>query len=996
MSELIFSFLGPIQLSHPQIGEITITKRKALALFVYLVIEVDHPHTRESMLGLLWPEHSTAAAQNNLRVTCSQLQKYFEKAHEDAQPYLISNRLDLQFNPLSRYELDVTLFRSLIEACRTHAHPGQPQDCAECAARLAQAVNLVRGPFLDGFSLPDCPDFDEWLFFQRERLQLQITTVLEQLADFHERTGNLAEAETYVRRLLEFDPLREHAHRQLMRLLADAGKRSAALAQYEICCRLLADELGVSPAPETTLLAEQIRMLASAQNNSPTHNLPPSFSRFIGRDQEQGRIEDLLATQETRVVTLTGPGGVGKTRLALQTAHHVVNRFPNGVWLVELAGVNNALSVPTAIAAALGILPDAGRPPENTLEDYLRDKSLLLILDNCEHLIESCAQLVKAFSNAAPGLVVLVTSRIPLHVAGEHVVRLGSLSTPQLQAFERISAFDALQHDAIQLFANRASHALMSFFITDSNAAAVAQICHQLDGMPLAIELAAARVSFFSIEEIARRLDQRFRWRNAQAAGKLSRQQTLWAMIDWSYDLLDDQARDLFKRLSVFAGGWDLEAAEAICSEQEMCVEPIGQLVDQSLVVFGYDPENRRYRMHETIRQFAQEQLHASDQEADVVERHARYYAQLVFRAAENRTGQTLSERLRTVRDDHDNVRRAFEWLLTHDHEQVLALVAQLGTELKFWELGGFFQEGRRWLERALEATQASVSSQRAEALLAAADLSSAITDFAYGLQCARQAQQLFQQLGDHRGEIDAQLKYCDLADLAGKRANLRAQLEEALHMAEQISYTAGIAKAKQLLATITYKAGESEIALQYILPSVALWRELENPFELATALNRLSGPLIDFHEYAAAQQALEECRDIYQSLGYRRGVALAIQNLGHNAEALGDYDRAGECYREALRIRRDLGLPRGYAYSFEHLADIAEIEKRYEHAVQLLAAADTLRVRLGAPVDQVNQQANEDALTRLRSRLGDVVYELAWAKGATLTTEQAIALALS
>jgi predicted ATPase len=579
---------------------------------------------------------------------------------------------------------------------------------------------------------------------------------------------------------------------------------------------------------------------------------------------------------------------------------------------------------------------------------------------------------------------------------GEHVVRLDSLSTPQLEPFETISALSALQHDAIQLFASRASHALMSFFITDSNATAVAQICHQLDGMPLAIELAAARVSFFPIEEIAKRLDQRFRWRNAHAAGKLSRQQTLWAMIDWSYDLLDDQARYLFKRWSVFAGGWDLEAAEAICSEQEMCVEPLGQLVDQSLVVFGYDPENKRYRMHETIRQFAREQLHGSEQEADTLELHARYYAELVARTAENRTGQPFPERLRTVVDDHDNLRLAFEWLLAHDGEQALTLVAQLGTELKFWELGGFFQEGRSWLQHALEQTEGAVSLQRGHALLAAAELSSAITDFAYGLQCARQAQQLFQQLGDHRGEIDAQLKYCDLADLAGERANLRAQLEEALHMAEQMSYTAGIAKAKQLLATITYKVGESEIALQYILPSVALWRELENPFELATALNRLSGPLIEFHEYAAAQQALEECRDIYQSLGYRRGVALATQNLGHNAEVLGDYDRARECYREALRIRRDLGLPRGYAYSFEHLADIAEIEKRYEHAVQLLAAAETLRIRIGAPVEQVNQQANEDALTRLRAQLGDVVFELEWSKGATLTTEQAIALALS
>jgi predicted ATPase/DNA-binding SARP family transcriptional activator len=996
MSELIFSFLGPIQLSHPQIGEITITKRKALALLVYLVIEVDHPHTRESLLGLLWPEYSTAAAQNNLRVTWSQLQKHLEKAQEDAQPFLISNRLDLQFNPFSRYELDVTLFRSLIETCRTHAHPGQPQDCAECAARLAQAVTLMRGPFLEGFSIPDCPAFDEWLFFQRERLQLQITAALEQLADFHERTGNKAEVEAYVRRLLEFDPLREHAHRQLMRVLADAGKRSAALAQYETCCRLLADELGVSPTPETTLLAEQIRMLASAQNNAPTHNLPPSFTRFIGRDQETGRIEDLLITQGARVVTLTGPGGVGKTRLALQTAHHVVNHFPNGVWLVELAGINNDLSVPTAIAAALGIVPEAGRPPEKVLEDFLRDKSLLLILDNCEHLIESCAQLVKAFSNAAPGLVVLATSRIPLHVAGEHVVRLDSLSTPQLKAFETISAFDALQHDAIQLFANRASHALMSFFITDSNATAVAKICHQLDGMPLAIELAAARVSSFPIEEIAKRLDQRFRWRNAHAAGKLSRQQTLWAMIDWSYDLLDEHARDLFKRLSVFAGGWDLEAAEAICSEQEMCVEPLGQLVDQSLVVFGYDPENRRYRMHETIRQFAQEHLHSSDQEADALELHARYYAELVARAAENRTGQPFPKRLRTVVDDHDNLRLAFEWLLAHEGEHALALVAQLGTELKFWELGGFFQEGRRWLQRTLEQTEGAVSLQRGQALLAAAELSSAISDFEYGLQCARQAQQLFQQLGDRRGEIDSRLKYCDLADLAGERANLRVQLEEALHIAKQISYTAGIAKAKQLLATITYKVGESESALQYILPSVALWRELENPFELATALNRLAGPLIEFHEYAAAQQALEECRDIYQSLGYQRGVALAIHNLGETAQKMGEYANARELLCESLRIRHHLGLPRGYPYSFELLAQVNEREGRYEQAVQLLAAAVTLRIHIGAPLEEVAQKHGMAVLARARARLGDVAFELAWAKGATLTTEQAIVLALS
>ena len=996
MSELIFSLLGPIQLSHPQTGQITITKRKALALLVHLVIEVEHPHTRESLLGLLWPEDSTAAAQNSLRVTWSQLQKYLEKAQQDAQAYLISNRLGLQFNPLSRYELDVTLFRNVIESCRTHAHPAQPQDCAECADRLAQAVKLVRGPFLDGFSVPDCPAFDEWLLLQRERLHLQFIAALEQLGAFHERAGNKAEAETYVRHLLELNPLNESACRQLMRVLASADQRSAALDAYETFRRGLATELGLAPAIETVTLAEQIRGLAPFESHSAHTGLPPGLTRFFGRQQESARLVDFLSRRTVRLVTLAGPGGVGKTRLAIEVAHRMAGVFAHDICFVELTGVTDEMSVDDAVAAALHLPTSAGRSSTGAILDYLHGKTMLLVLDNCEHQVKACARLVQILCRDAEGLTVLATSRIPLHIEEEHVVRLEPFAIPAVTDTGQLTVVDALRFDSVQLFTDRAAQSLLQFKLTDENMMAVVRICQHLDGIPLAIEIAAAQARALPIDAIAERLDQRFAWLNKRAGEATSRQRTLHTLIDWSYGLLNAQARSLLLRLSVFTGGWTLEAAEAVSSPDEPCADLLAELVDHSLVVFGADAERRRYGMHETIRQFAQEYLRGSDQAADVMERHARYYGQLASRAAENRTGQPFPERLQTVVNDHDNLRQAYEWLLAHNREQALALVAQLGTNLKFWELGGFFQEGRRWLERALEATQASVSSQRAEALLAAADLSSAITDFAYGLRCARQAQQLFQQLGDHRGEIDAQLKYCDLADLAGERANLRAQLEEALHMAEQVSYTAGIAKAKQLLATITYKVGEAEIALQYILPSVALWRELENPFELATALNRLSGPLIEFHEYAAAQQALEECRDIYQSLGYRRGVALAIHNLGETAHKMGEYANARELLCESLRIRHHLGLPRGYPYSFELLAQVNESEAHYEQAVQLLAAAETLRIRIGAPLEEVAQKHVMAVLARARARLGDVWFELAWAKGATLTTEQAIALALS
>jgi predicted ATPase/DNA-binding SARP family transcriptional activator len=946
------------------------------------------------LLGLLWPDLPTAAAQNNLRVTWAYLQKALGTSDSDEQPHLIGDRLTLRFNPLSDHQLDVARFRTLLEACRLHPHP-DPHNCSECAARLTEALDWVRGEFLHEFSLANCWQFDEWLLIQREQFRLQMTAALEQLATFQERASQLAEAERTIRRLLEYDPLREAAYRQLMRVLARADQRSAALDAYETCRRMLATELGLAPAIETVMLAEQIRAHALFEARATQVALPPVLTRFLGRQPESARLVDLLSRRTVRLVTLTGPGGVGKTRLAIEVAHRMAGVFAHDICLVELAGVTDERSVDDAVAAALH-LPTTGRSSTGAIVDYLRDKTMLLVLDNCEHLVKACARLVQTLCRKAAGLTVLATSRIPLHLAEEHVVRLEPFATPAIKDAERLTVADALHFDSVQLFTNRAAQALLHFALTDANVLAVARICQQLDGIPLAIEIAAAQARALPVEAIAERLGQRFAWLNRQVAGTLPRQRTLHTLIDWSYGLLSRQARSVLRQLAVFAGGWTLAAAEAVSAAGEPCAELLAELVDHSLVVFGADAEHQRYGMHDTIRQFAQEQLRGSDQEADARERHARYYAELAARAAENRTGQPFPERLQTVVDDHDNLRQAFEWLVAHDSEQALALVAQLGTNLNFWELGGFFQEGRRWLQRALEDTRGSVSLQRGHALLAAAGLSSAITDFDYGLQCVQQAQELFQQLGDQRGEIDARLKYCNLAGLAGIDTNKQAQAEEALRMAEQISYKDGIAKAKGVLATIAYDADKPEAAIHYQLPSVALWREVQNPFELATALNNLGIDLLEIHEYAAAQQALEECRDIYLSLGYQRGAATAIHNLGETAYRMGDYVRARELLCESLRIRRHLGLPRGYPYSFELLAQVNEIEERYEQAVQLLAAADTLRIRIGAPLEPVAQKHVIAVLASARAQLGGVAFELAWSKGAAMTTEQAIALALS
>jgi predicted ATPase/DNA-binding SARP family transcriptional activator len=993
LPELIFSLLGRLQISHRQMGAITLANRKAIGLLSYLLIESDHAHTREFLLGLLWPDLPTASAQNNLRVTWAQLQKTLGIKNSDPQPCLIGDRLTLRFNPLSNHELDVTRFNSLTEACRAHPHL-DPHRCIECAERLMQALELVRGEFMEEFSLPDCLQFDNWLTLQREHFRVQVTSALEQLAAYHERADQLTEAERFTRRLLEYDPLNESTYRQLMRILARADQRAAALHAYETCRRMLGTELGLAPSVETVTLAEQIRALAPFESHSTQIVLPPVLTRFFGRQSESAKLVDLLSRRTVRLVTLAGPGGVGKTRLSIEVAHRMAGVFAQNICFVELAGVTDERSVDDAVAAALH-LPTTGRSSTSAIVEYLRDKTLLLVLDNCEHVVNACARLVQILCSAADGLTVLTTSRIPLHLEDEHVIRLEPFATPDIDAESRITVAESLNFDSIQLFTNRAAQALLNFKLTDANVPAVVHICQHLDGIPLAIEIAAAQVRALPIEAIADRLVQRFAWLNRQVGDSLPRQRTLYTLIDWSFELLSDQERSLLRRLSVFAGGWTLEAAEAVSGLGESCAEVLTSLVDHSLVVFGADAEHRRYTMHETIRQFAQEQLQGSDQEAEALERHARYYAQLVSRAAENPTGQSFHKRLRTVVDDHDNVGRAFEWLIAQDGKQALALVAQLGTNLNFWELGGFFQEGRRWLQRALEGTQGLLLIERARALLAAAGLSSAITDFDYGLQCVQQAQQLFQQLGDPRGEIDAKLRYCDLAGFAGIDTNKQVQAEEALEMAEQISYMAGIARARGALGTIAYDANMPEIALQYDLPSVAVWRELENPFQLAIALTDVGIALLEIGEYPAAKQALLETRDIFYSLGYQRGVATAIHNLGETAYKMGEYANARELLRESLRIRQRLGLPRGYPYSFELLAQVNEKEGRYEGAVQLLAAAETLRNRIGAPLEQVAQKHVTAVLEKARAQLGDVAYELVWSKGAALTTEQAIALAL-
>ena len=943
MPELHLAFLGPAQITHSKWGEIAFPNRKALALLAYLVIESDHPHSRESLVGLLWPELPTASAQNNLRVTWSQLRKRLADGENDSNPHLVAARLDLRFNPHSDHLLDVTRFQDLLEACRTHEHLSRPE-CAECAERLTQALELVRGKFLAGFALGDCPAFDEWLFVQRERLHLQITHALEELADFHERAGSLADAEKYTLRLLAFDPLREPAHRQLMRLLAGTGRRSAALDQYETCRRLLADDLGVSPAPETVLLAEQIRALAPTQTEAPRHNLPPSHSRFIGRKDENARLQELLTKEAGGAVTLTGPGGVGKTRLALQASYEILNRFTNGVWLVELAGVSEPSTVPAAVASALKVVPDARRSLTRTLGDYLRDKSLLLVLDNCEHLVDACAQLIGALRLAAPGLIVMVTSRVPLHVEGERVMRLQPFPSPEFGPSETPTAALALQFDSIQLFTQRASQSRLSFVLNDSNAASVAQICQHLDGIPLAIELAAARAGTMPVEAIANRLDQRFRWLNARAGGVLPRQRTLHALIDWSYDLLDEQERSLFCRLAVFAGGWTLEAAEAVSpdAEADACAEILGRLVDQSLVAFGDDPEGQRYHMHETIRQFAAEKLSELGDEAliSAFESHTAYFTGWVASQAEVLQGVHPQSAVKRVYQDLDNVRRAWHWGITN------ARLDALGKSVKglslFYELSGLLEEGERLLAQASSVVEGQSGIPSKENLPLQIDLSLGQARLLVhqarheaALEQAEKAFFLAEELNDPARMGWAELLSGQAHFRGGAPRKSRACLETGLVRARQAGDLALEGEILRYLGNTLHVLEERQQGESHLQQALQIMRRLGNRSQEQAILLYLGVSSIESLDYVAGRLYLEEALQLIQSTG-NRPLESRIQNaIGFVNAALGELETALLFHDRSRQISHEIGDPYQESHADHNLCTVNRKLGRLELAGQ-------------------------------------------------------------
>ena len=774
--------------------------------------------------------------------------------------------------------------------------------------------------------------------------------------------------------------------------------------------------------PSLTANFPPLRSLGLSPNN-----LPVQLTSFIGREKEMAEVKRLLGLR--RLLTLTGLGGCGKTRLAIQVAAELLEEFPDGVWLVELAPLTDPSLIPQTVAKTLGVPEEAGRTYLGTLVDYLGPRHLLLVLDNCEHLVEACAHLAETLLRATPRLKIVVTSRQRLGVAGETMYAVPSLSLPDLPPppIERLA-----ESEAVRLFLERAAHTHPGFAPTNATAPVVAQIVRTLDGIPLAIELAAAKMTVLSITQIAERLDDRFRLLTG-GARTLPRHQTLRATMDWSYDLLSEPERILLRRLSVFAGTFTLEAVEGICggdgASADEVLDLLTHLVDKSLVMVDRREAEARYRLQDIVREYAREKLDASDQTADIQRRHQDWFLALAERTERIlRTGESLLNRLE---DEHDNFRAALENSLRAG-EALLTL--RMATALaRFWQIRGYWTEGRRWLEAALARSADTPPALRAWALSHAAALAQFQGDYAQARALTEQSLGLQRTLGDHAGmaaslstqgniayhqgdyraaeqlhiESRAHAKTVEdkgamaaafvnlaiVADHQGDFEKAATLCKESLRLFREVGDKRGTAHALSILGTLASDQGDYATARPLFEESLALNRHLGERRGIAASLSRLAFIAREQGDLPKAQTLFEESLAIRHQLGQRQGIAIVISNLGLVAWRRGDIRRAAAYFKESLTLLRELGDKAGIAACLEGLARVATDPGV---AARLLGAAAVLRESIHAPLPPSDRPEYDRHLGMLRNRLGGEVFAARWYEGQAMPTEQAITYALA
>jgi predicted ATPase/DNA-binding SARP family transcriptional activator len=840
--------------------------RKAASLVKLLALAAGHRFHREQVMDRLWPHSDRRAASNNLRRTLHVARRALEPA-PSAPRYLVSHGEHLALCPDGPLWVDIEAFEEIAAIARRSRDP----------AAYQAALDLYAGDLL-----PE-DRYEDWAEDRRTQLRQNYLALLVEMAELCEERGDLGSAIDTLREAVSEEPEHEQAHADLMRMYAKSGQRHKALRQYERLCQDLRREFGTEPGTASRRLHEEIvagrvpvarsvsteGIPSESTLCSPRHNIPAALSSFVGRERELVEIKHALAM--TRVLTLTGAGGCGKTRLALEVTRDLAAAYPDGAWLVELAPLSQPQLVPQVVAGALGVREQPDRPLVDTLVGHLREQELLLILDNCEHLIEACARLAAILLHSCSRLKILATGRQALGIAGEMRWRVPSLSLPDPRPPTAVAELSG--YESVRLFLERARLRDRAFALTPQNTEAVIEICRTLEGIPLAIELAAARVGVLSAKQIAEKLGDSLILLTAEDRTAPARHQTLRGTLDWSFELLAEPERTLFRRLSVFAGGWTLEAAETVGTgggiEKEDVLDLLSRVAEKSLVVAEASRNGgMRYRMLEPVRQYGRQKLEESGEADTVKHRHAALFLALAEAAEPELAGLRQQEWLERLETEHGNLRAALSWALEgKEPELALRLSGALGD---FWYLRGrLTEEGRGWLEAALKQGSELTTVVRLKALVRAGSIAMEQRDFERAV----------------------------------------ALSEEGLALSRKFGDKVGAAAALSNLAYVSLLRNENERALALFEEAIGLAHDVGNAAALSLSVHGLALTVMHKHDFERAAALQRENLARARKTGDQHILSMAIGLEGLIALGEGDYERAEALGLETLKMfwRMDL-----------------------------------------------------------------------------------------
>lgn len=915
--QLQLAFLGDLQITLNDIPLAGFDSNKARALLTYLAV-TGRPHFRQSLIGLLWGDMPETEAKANLRVVLSNLRKVLE-------PYLTITRDTVAFNRDTAYRLDVEEFL-------TQLGPTPLEARIDC---LQRAVELYRGDFLDGFYVREAPDFEEWVLGQRERFKGLALNVLHTLSAHYAGQGEAGRAKAidYTTRLLVLDPWREEAHQQLMLLLARSGQHGAALAQYETCRRALAEGLGVQPAPETTALYNRIRTVGSSRR----HNLPAQVTSFIGREKELAKINQQLANPACRLLTLTGPGGIGKTRLALEAAQALVERFLEGVYFVPLDSLSAPDFLASTIGAALKFTFQGIESSQVQLLNYLAEKEMLLVLDNFEHLLAprrtpsekaivqtggyDGTRLLAELLQHAPGVKLLVTSRERLNLQGEWVLEIGGLDYPGSLPAPLLPGEGLENYSAFQLFWQSAGQVRADLAWSDEDKTFGGRICQLVQGLPLGLELAAAWVHLLSCREIAEEIERNLDFLATSLRDVPERHRSLRAVFNHSWQILSAEEQRVFRQLAVFLGGFRRDAAENVVGAS---LPVLAGLVEKSLL--NHDTLGR-YTRHTLLWQFAHEKLEQFSPEKEKIQAlHCAYYAGfLQQQAIWLRGGGQQKEALEEIGVEIENVRLAWQWAINQQQEETLEQFI-LGLQL-FYSRRGWLQEGEEVFSRA-------------------------VASFGWPVHQVGEPPEII--LPVNRAKIVGQLLvrygyFCLLlgqhkmaGDLFQESLVLLRQAAPVFHVEEDIVFVLN------QISYLSFKLGEYETGQEYLQESLSICQANNDQYSLTDTLNML-GILADVRgEYEQAKQFYQQCLTVKRQLNDSWGIARALHNLADTLRWLAEYELSKQLSLEALIISKEIGEKRLEAFSLNNLGDVALSLGEYEAAAQYLQESLALFKAIG------------------------------------------------